>query len=203
MAMELRKREGFVYNLPTAFTTPPRNSIPISKKSPAVESRHDRAKRKHDEWTHDAQPPFSSSFYPSSESNNGLKNKILSESVPDSQEEIDAALCSPKSGGRSRGRRVVSRLTYNDSPENREAENGIKTTGISIRMLESNIHENRVRVEEIKERRHHTMRQIKALTEQVYNDDNYIRTIERTTMQFESQRERILTREFERNMKRR
>ncbi len=194
-----------MYNLslPPSFTTPPRNSTLNSKKSPTVETRHERAKKKHDEWTHDAQPPDTSSFYPSSESNRGLSNKNCFESVPDSQEETELAVSTLNNRGKTRESRAVSRLTYNDSPVKTDSVGGLKTSEISIRMLDTNIYENETRIEEIKERRHHSRRQIKALSEQVYNDDNYIRTLERTIAQFKGQKERILTREFERNVKQR
>jgi hypothetical protein len=217
-AMESRRSKAFLYDLSenAGFKTPPRNSTLNSKKSPTVETRHDRSKRNRED-RYETQP-----FYPfPGKGQSSLE--VVPESIPNSQEEPGATGSSPILGEVSKKRRVASKLTYKESPLN---EGGGKTSGadgnhidLQIQMYKSNIRENKRRIEEIELKCHESTGwikfhedQVKALKDQIkdhedkikmhkdklYSDETLIMNVKRTIAQLKNRKEDILVREFER-----
>lgn len=232
--MESSKKGGFLYDIPGnlkdtyIYSTPPRNSIHRTRKSPTLEFNRDRSRKQHNAQRE------SQAFYPFSGSNDGAKSQSAVEMVPEtaenSQDTTDAASGAPFADAAPVKRKAAMRLTYDESPlkksTGRKSGGAFKTTEYVIRMLETNIRDNEERAEEISERRFKSTGHIKAHEDQikvhedeikkhmdhitshrdrivahadrVYGEDSLMRAIGRTIWKLKNEREGILVREYER-----
>lgn len=183
--------ESFMYDL----STPPKNSTRNNSRVLQQESKHDRAKRKNDEWTHDAHPPATSSYFPSLDSPDSrvkkTRTKHTQETVSISQEEVVPCSIDVNPGDSQRLQRFSNRLV--DKSIKRGVDSGSSKDSIefAVRMLDINIHQNKERIEAIKERRSGWMKRIKEFNDLIHLDDVEIRAAERANMQMESQKEKF------------
>ena len=182
---------SFIYEM----ATPPRNTSRNNSKTCQQETKHDRAKRRQDEWSHDAQPPATSSYFPSLEltggSNKKAKAKNTQEIASASQEDIVPCSIDMASIGSPRVQRFSNRLMDKSVRGGGEAGGSKDSIQFTIRLLDVNIHENKKRIEEIKEQRGVLTNRVKELNDLIHHNDIDIRAAERANMQMETQKERL------------
>ena len=186
---------SFVYELSNPATPPKVSSRNNSSRAYAQECKHDRAKRKQDEWTHDAHPPVNSSYFPSLDlvdsSNKKTKTKAVHDNASASQDEVVPCSLDTTLHESPRPQRFSHRLIDRTVKRGREAGSSKDSIQFTLRLLDVNIHENKKRIEECKEQKGELMKKIKELNDLAHHHDVDIRAAERANMQMETQKERL------------